>query len=182
MRIISGNRKGLRLKSPKGSLVRPTEDHIKEMIFNIIKPVKCASVVVDGFSGSGAVGLEFLSRGAGKCYFIDTSPSSVGLIRENISLAKLEEALVYKCAFSKALPKISEMVDYFYLDPPFSKEFLLKEALLLIDESPLLNSETLVISESSLDFPRELGLKRLKLYDRRDKKNKSVSFFAVHKL
>ena len=90
--------------------------------------------------------------------------------------------MVYKCAFSKALPKISEMVDYFYLDPPFSKEFLLKEALLLIDESPLLNSETLVISESSLDFPRELGLKRLKLYDRRDKKNKSVSFFAVHKL
>ena len=70
MRVISGIRKGHKLKSPKGKEIRPTEDRIKESLFNILGPLKEDSLVLDLFAGTGSIGVEFLSRGAKIVYFI----------------------------------------------------------------------------------------------------------------
>ena len=84
MRVISGSRKGHKLKSPKGENTRPTEDRIKESIFNILGNIKNNSLVLDLFAGTGSIGIEFLSRGAESCYFIDLSNDSIKIIKENL--------------------------------------------------------------------------------------------------
>ena len=72
MRVISGLRKGHKLKAPKGVMVRPTEDKVKESIFNILGAISEESVILDAFGGSGGIGIEFLSRGAKTCYFVES--------------------------------------------------------------------------------------------------------------
>ena len=82
MRVISGLKRGHKLKAPKGLEVRPTEDKIKESLFNILGYIDKDSLVLDLFGGSGSIGIEFLSRGARVCYFVDISSNSISYIKE----------------------------------------------------------------------------------------------------
>ncbi len=92
MRVISGDKKGFKLKAPKGMDTRPTEDRIKESLFNILGPINENSIVLDLFSGSGSIGIEFLSRGGAKfVYFIDNSNLSISTIKENIAHTDFEK-------------------------------------------------------------------------------------------
>ena len=84
MRIIAGDYKGRRLETPDNFDVRPTTDKVKEAMFSIISPYVVDGIFVDLFSGTGNLGLEALSRGASKCYFCDSSRTSIGIIRKNI--------------------------------------------------------------------------------------------------
>ena len=91
MRIIAGDYKGRRLNAPADYKIRPTADKVKEALFSIIGDDIDEAVVCDLFSGTGNLGLEALSRGADKCYFVDNSAESIRLIKENIEMCRAEE-------------------------------------------------------------------------------------------
>ncbi len=132
MRVISGLRKGHKLKSPKGQDIRPTEDRIKESLFNIIGPLKKESLVLDLFAGTGSIGIEFLSRGAKFVYFIDSSNESIRIIKDNLSLTKfLDSASIHKMDSINSIKFLREkgiLFDYIFIDPPYEKHNLFFKA------------------------------------------------------
>ena len=95
MRIIAGEFRGRRLKSPSDYSIRPTSDKVKEAVFSMIVPfIKENSIAMDVFSGSGNLGLEAISRGVSKVYFSDASKASLKLIKENIAVCRAEDRSV----------------------------------------------------------------------------------------
>ena len=186
MRVISGDKKGHRLKAPKGIDVRPTEDKIKESIFNIIRPLQMESIVLDLFAGSGSIGIEFLSRGAKKAYFVDASQKSIEAIKENINHTKLEEkSIVLKIDASRALDKFSRdnlKFDYIYLDPPFRHTELLYKVVSSIDKYDLLKSNGVLLIEHEKELNLEENINNLNKYDFRNYGSKSISFYKKHEV
>ena len=85
MRVIAGTARSLPLKTPPGSETRPTTDRIKETLFNILQADIPGCVFADLFSGSGGIGIEALSRGAAKAYFVDYSPAAISCIQQNLA-------------------------------------------------------------------------------------------------
>ena len=84
MRVIAGTARSLPLKTPAGMDTRPTSDRIKETLFNVLQGDLCDWVFVDLFAGSGGIGIEALSRGARKAYFVDNAPSAINCVMENL--------------------------------------------------------------------------------------------------
>lgn len=141
MRIVSGTNKGKKLYAPEGMSVRPTSDKIKEAIFNIIGYIDEESVVLDLFAGTGNVGIEFLARGAGVCYFVDASHKSLSYVNKNLELCSFKDrAKVIQSDYEKAIVNFSNMnmkFDYIFADPPYNlncsnniKELVLNNNLL----------------------------------------------------
>ena len=107
MRVIAGTARSLPLKAPEGRKTRPTTDRIKETLFNMIQTHIPGCVFVDVFSGSGGIGIEAISRGARKAYFIDNHSAAVSCIQENLAFTKLQDrAIVIKQDFLSALGNI----------------------------------------------------------------------------
>ena len=183
MRVISGIRKGHNLKSPKGKGIRPTEDKIKESLFNIISPISNEAIVLDLFSGTGQIGVEFLSRGAYKTYFVDKSITSISIIKENLLHTKLLDSSVIINKDAKiALRIINEMnlkFDYIYIDPPFKEHTLVIQTLETIIDNTLLKSRGLIIIEHENELVLENKFKNLIKYDTRKYKSKSLSFYRI---
>lgn len=150
MRVITGVAKGHKLKAPKGMNTRPTTDRIKETIFNILGDIDYNSIVLDLFAGSGSIGIEFLSRGAYKCYFIDNDLSSYKIILENIDKTKLKDkSEIYKNTYDKALRILGNKninFNYIFLDPPYNKG-LVEKSLEIISKHDLLDNKGLIIVE-----------------------------------
>ena len=147
MRVISGSARGLRLTSPDGINTRPTLDRVKEALFNMLQTHITDAVVLDLFSGSGALGIECLSRGAKKSVFVDVSPQAISCIKSNITSAKLtDKSLVIKNDFRDYIKDCREKFDLIFLDPPYSNDFY-KTALDLIAEKHLLNDDGFIIVE-----------------------------------
>jgi 16S rRNA (guanine966-N2)-methyltransferase len=90
MRVISGRFRGRKLKGPEGLELRPTGDRLKESLFNILKSEIAGAVVLDAFAGTGAIGIEALSRGASEAVFIESSATACRLIRKNLELCRIE--------------------------------------------------------------------------------------------
>ncbi|KGG81129.1 methyltransferase [Caloranaerobacter azorensis H53214] len=161
MRVITGTAKGHRLKVPKGLDVRPTTDRIKESLFNILGNNLEGSVVLDLFAGSGSIGIEFLSRGAKECYFIDNSIISIKAIKENLIKTKLiDKSYVYKNTAEKAIKKLGIRgirFDYIFMDPPYEKGLVIP-TLESIAYQDLLKEEGIIIieHESKLDLLNEI--------------------------
>lgn len=124
MRIIAGVAKGRHLYSPKGLRIRPTLDKVREALFNILGEVVQGSSVLDLFAGTGAMGIEALSRGAETCLFVENYGPAVETIKKNLKISGLEsKARVLKMDVFKALPLLSEKGEHFeiaFLDPPYS--------------------------------------------------------------
>lgn len=181
MRVISGMRKGHRLCSPKGMDVRPTEDKVKESLFNILGKIKTDSLVLDLFAGSGSIGIEFLSRGAGKCYFIDVSPRSISAIKENLSHTRLaESATVIKTNALSAIRDFSKSgieFDYIYVDPPFGYGDLLDKVFKNLNDHPILKDEGLLIVEHESQRILDEEIFEFKRTDSRRYGSKTITFF-----
>ncbi len=160
MRIIAGTARSLPLKAVEGADTRPTTDRIKETLFNIIAPEVPDAVVLDLFAGSGAIGLEALSRGAKRAVFVDHSRKAAAVIRENIHFTGFDDQCEVRCLdFLAALKALTEKerFDLVFLDPPYGKG-LAACALSALSESDLCEDEALVIVEESMDFhPEELA-------------------------
>ncbi len=118
MRIIAGSRKGHRIEAPKGLATRPTGDRVREAAFNLIGPVEGASVL-DLYAGSGAMGLEALSRGAGSAVFVETDRAACRTIERNLEKLRLTGAAVLCRDALQALATERRQYDLVLLDPPY---------------------------------------------------------------
>lgn len=129
MRVITGAARGRRLESPTGDDVRPTADVVKEAVFSIIQFSVEGSVFLDAFAGSGQMGIEAISRGAEKAYFIDSSRRSMSVIKKNITLCGFEDKAVTQSMDTISfLSGTREKFDTVFLDPPY-RTGLLQKAL-----------------------------------------------------
>lgn len=147
MRIIAGDFKGRILTTPKGEHVRPTTDKVKEAVFSMIAMHLEDAVVLDLFAGSGNLGLEALSRGAKHCYFCDRSKESIGLIKKNIAICRVQEqSSVFISDGLKLLERMPEKVDIVFLDPPYENG-MLQTCLLTISQQDLLREGGVIIAE-----------------------------------
>ena len=127
MRIISGRARGTKLYTLEGENTRPTLDRVKESLFNIIQNKIEDANFLDLFSGSGAIGLEALSRGAKKTIFCDSSKQAIEIINKNIKKTHLEDnSKVYNLDYKKALKEIKEKQDIIYIDPPYKTDFAIQ--------------------------------------------------------
>ncbi len=152
MRVIAGSARSVPLTAPKGDNVRPTTDRIKETLFNMLQTDIPDAVFVDLFSGSGAIGIEALSRGAKKAYFIDNDKESIACIEANLKKTKLEEgAMVLKQDGVSALGySIRETADVVFADPPYGKGY---DQLLInaAASSKAVGPDTLIVIEEEKD-------------------------------
>jgi 16S rRNA (guanine966-N2)-methyltransferase len=117
VRIIAGSRKGHRIEAPKGPTTRPTSDFVREAAFNLIGPVDGARAI-DLFAGSGALGLEAMSRGAESCVFVDSDREACRTINANLDKLRLE-ARVHCQAAQRALAATAGPYDLILADPPY---------------------------------------------------------------
>lgn len=164
MRIIGGKAKGTKLYTLEGNNTRPTLDRVKESLFNILQNDIQDSVFLDLFAGSGAIGLEAISRGAKKSILCDNSRDAVEVIKQNIKKTKFEKQVeLYKLSFDKLLTeKINEKIDLIYIDPPYKTNFAY-EALKIILEKELINPESTIVIETDREEEIDNQLKNLKI-------------------
>jgi 16S rRNA (guanine(966)-N(2))-methyltransferase RsmD len=122
MRVIAGKAKGHRLKLPKGVIVRPATNLVRGAIFSILETMAADwSQVLDLFAGSGALGIEALSRGAGWVDFVDRESRCCAIIKQNLEKAKLaERAHIYCCSVAKALSFLDKEYGIILMDPPYA--------------------------------------------------------------
>ncbi len=141
MRVIGGEFRSRRLKSLPGLDTRPTPDRLRETLFNVLAPRLADSLFMDVYAGTGAVGIEALSRGARRCIFIEKNRAAVEVIRENLATLGLESrAEVFSSKAATVLERVE--VDIAFLDPPYElvKEYelamtTLKTALAVVQHS-----------------------------------------------
>lgn len=181
MRVISGIRKGHRIKGAKIEGIRPTEDKIKESIFNILGNIRDDSMVLDLFAGTGSIGIEFLSRRAKRCYFVDVSPKSISIIEENLIFTRLmNKAIIIKKSGEKAIEYLNregKKFEYIYLDPPYHKHDLVYGILNQMGNSSILNKEGIIIIEHETKLNLENNISIFKKIDYRKYGDKSISFY-----
>lgn len=149
-RIIAGSLKGRPLKAPKGLETRPTGARVKQTLFDILAPVLSGCRFLDAFAGSGAIGLEALSRGAARVVFVDSSAPAIKAVQGNLALLHgLGEAQVFRQDSRIALAALADngvRFDVVYLDPPYASD-LYEEALQQIGEMGLLEPQGVAVAE-----------------------------------
>jgi len=157
MRVIAGKARGTKLLAPKHEGIRPTSDYIKENLFNIIQNDVMGCSFLDIFCGSGAVGIEALSRGAASATFIDNDKLSIALACQNLDKTKLkDEAVMLEGYALNALQKLSkQQFDIIFLDPPYF-EGLVTETLQTILEMDILADMGYIIVEISKELPKQV--------------------------
>ena len=154
MRIISGKARGTKLYTLEGDYTRPTLDRVKESLFSILQPKMKDAVVLDLFSGSGALALEALSRGAQKAILCDQSPEAIKIIKKNIEKTHFEEQTTVICQdYKKCLERIKEKIDIVFIDPPYKQNIGVDSAIRVI-EKDLLSEKGMIILETD-DEQRE---------------------------
>ena len=168
MRVIAGTAKRLQLKTVEGMDTRPTTDRIKETLFNMISEYLADSYFLDLFSGSGAIGIEALSRGAAHASFVEQSKKAMECIKENLAYTKLaDRAELYETDVINALSRMEgrNTFDYVFMDPPYN-QLLEKKVLEYLGSSNLLSEDALIIVEASIEtnfsYVSELGFSIIK--------------------
>lgn len=187
MRVIAGALRGRALRAPRGLAVRPTSDALRETLFNVCGPVVAGSVWVDCCAGSGAVGIEALSRGAKRVFFIEPARAARTALQANLAQLGLSDARVLAQAAPAALAALaadpnwpSRGCDFFFLDPPYA-EPCLYEAVLerLGGAAALLAPAAWVIAEHARrdDPGAEHG--RLRRFRRLEQGDSTLSFYRL---
>jgi len=153
MRIISGAYRGRRLQAQKSTKLRPTSDQLRETLFDVLGPTVEGSTFLDAYAGSGAVGLEALSRGAAHVVFIEHHRPAVELLRKNLEALKIESG--YRLMTSEVLSGLERLseeggrFDYLFLDPPYADIREYHHALRQSGRGELLKPTSWVIVEHS---------------------------------
>jgi len=150
LRVIAGSAKSLPLKAPKGFDTRPTSDRVKETLFNILAPDLPGCVFIDLFAGSGAIGIEAISRGARRAYFAENSNPALQCLAHNLAFTKLaEKATVLRTDARAALLGINESVaDIVFMDPPYGHS-LEKHVLETLAKLSYVKQSTIVVAEAA---------------------------------
>ncbi len=178
MRIIGGKYRSRVLAEFKGEEVRPTSDRAREALFNILALKLYGARVLDLFSGSGALGLESLSRGAKEAVFNDLSKDSVAILKKNLAALKIsvggEEAKVYNMDYLACLESMRGQFDLIFLDPPYRFDYG-EKALEKIAQRGLLSGNGVAMYER--DRPFEGEIQGLEKYDERKYGKAYLTFF-----
>ena len=153
MRIIAGQYRGRTIKTLKGGKLRPTSDQLRETLFNVIGPLIEGSTFLDAYAGSGAVGIEALSRGARDVVFLEHHRPAAELIRQNLKALNIENGFwLFRSAISRGLEKLQEEgshFDFIFLDPPYEEIREYHHTLRELARSGLLLPTSMVIAEHS---------------------------------
>ena len=172
MRVISGTARGTKLDSIENIDTRPTLDRVKESLFNIIHNKIEDSVVLDLFAGSGAIGIEFISRGSLKTYFCEKSHNACDMIKKNLAKTKFEsKSKIFEGDYKKCLENLAKnkiVLDIIYIDPPYKRD-LAGKAVEQIISLDLLNKNGIIIiepDEEKRDL-EEIKKLQIKVYDLR---------------
>ena len=178
MRIIGGKFRSRVLVEFAGEDVRPTSDRAKEALFNILSLKLYGARVLDLFAGSGALGLESLSRGAKEVVFNDCAKASLAIIKKNLAALKItpngEEAKLMNCDYLVCLEQVRGQFDIIFIDPPYRFDFG-EKALQKIAERKLLTENGIAVYERDRSFEGEIeGLEK---YDERKYGKAYFTFF-----
>ena len=188
MRVIAGSAKGVLLCSPKGNKTRPIPDNVKESLFNILAEIIPDSRVLDLYAGTGAVGIEALSRGAKSCLFVENGTFAIQAIEKNINAAKLlNRSVIVRCDVLKIIPFLEQNtdgIDIVFACPPYPlvDSISYREKLLILlsglFEKDIVCPGGIVVFQYrkiTLEVPQ--GASFLKLYDTRSYRETQISFF-----
>lgn len=162
MRVVAGNYKGRRLKAVNGMKTRPTTDKVKESMFNIIGPYFDGGHVLDVFAGSGALGIEAVSRGADHAILIDRSYKAIKTINENVALTKEPQrfSVVKGDSFKiiNSLAEKQEKFSYVFFDPPYREQKIVKMIQTLVKLQLLAKNAVIVCeTDQNAHLPVELA-------------------------
>jgi 16S rRNA (guanine966-N2)-methyltransferase len=167
MRIIAGKFRSRQLKSIKGMALRPTSDKLRETLFNVLGELAVNARFMDLFAGSGAVGIEALSRGGREAIFVEKHPPTAALIKKNLEALDIRSGVrVVASDAVKALERLAKEpfaanagIDILFLDPPYAETQQYKTVLGFLGDSNLLAENAVVIAEHqrSLDLPETFG-------------------------
>ena len=184
MRIIAGKFRSRRLQSLPGTDIRPTSDRLRETLFSILcggnPDALQGSVWLDVFAGTGAVGIEALSRGAGMVYFVESSKSAVEVIRQN--LLSLKTASGFEIVHHKSDRAIREFEarqikpDFIFIDPPYALQQLYRETLALLGSSAI-SERALIIAEHEKRFDPGEKFGRLQRSRKLEQGDAGLSFY-----
>lgn len=184
MRVVGGRLKGRVLSSFKGMSIRPTSDKVREAIFNILPRESPFGKVLDLFAGTGAMGIEALSRGAKEAVFVDKDQSAVNIIYKNLETCSLgAEARVLKKDVKSAVKFLAakgEKFDLIFIDPPYDSS-LVNEALKAVSSEGILERDGYLVAESSKRVKVQDGFPGLKRIDERKYGDTAVYFYIAEK-
>ena len=167
MRVISGSARRLLLKAPDGMDTRPTADRVKESLFNMLNPDLYGCAFLDLFSGSGAIGIEALSRGAQRAVLVDASMECAGIIKQNLEVTRLgENAEIINEDVYAAIERLGRRGDKFdiiFMDPPYAAGYYVP-VMEAIKKADILAAEGYIVAESAkgVDFTAAEGFKIFK--------------------
>ena len=177
MRVISGSARGAKLKTIEGNDTRPTTDKVKGAIFNILANDVYGKKVLDLYAGSGALGIEALSRGADMAVFAEKNAAAVEIIKKNLEHTKLvDKAKILKNDVFAVIKTASEKFDLIFLDPPYADE-LAGTTIKAIDEAKILADGGIIIAETDdgQTLPETVG--EIRLYDKRKYGRVNINFY-----
>ena len=169
MRVIAGKARHIQLKTVDTMNTRPTTDRIKETLFNMLHNDMPEATFLDLYSGSGAIGIEALSRGALRAVLVENDRDAIRCIRENLQKTKLSDsAVVMECDVISAIKKLDgkeKPFDFIFMDPPYNNQHE-KNVLNALKGTSLVDEYTTIIVEASLEtdfgYIEEMGYKLLK--------------------
>lgn len=187
MRVIAGKYGSRPLRSIRGLDIRPTSDRLRETLFNVLTAGNPdaleGSVWVDLFAGTGAVGIEALSRGARKVYFVETSPRAVGVIEQNLkSLGIVEGFKILRDDLSGVIWRMERehvAADVVFLDPPYHMQDAYGETLRSLADSALVWAMSLVIAEHDKKFDPGIEFRSLRRIRKLTQGDSALSFYRI---
>ena len=176
MRVIGGEFRSRRLKSIPGLETRPTPDRLRETLFDVLAPRIQDAVFLDAYAGTGAVGIEALSRGARRCLFVEKNRAAAAVIHENLAaLGLADRAEVFTGKAAVVLERVN--ADIVFLDPPYESDKEYEAALAVLGAAPS-GSRLVIVQHSALRaMPEQAGT--LRRYRLLKQGNNSLSFYSA---
>ncbi len=184
MRVIAGKYRSQPLASPKGRDTRPTSDRLRETLFNILAPQIQDAVFADLFAGTGAVGIEAISRGARQVYFAENAKISLQTLRHNLDRLQIRDQAIVEPA--GAMPLLRRLVkeeiklDLIFLDPPYKDQLAYETVLRFLAEQPILHVNAIVVVEHSRRFSLPNLNTQMQAYRRIEQGEAALTFFRCN--
>ncbi|MCU1285196.1 MAG: putative methyltransferase [Acidobacteriales bacterium] len=183
MRVIAGKFRSRKLNAPPGTETRPTSDRLRETLFNVVGPRVPDSVWLDLYAGTGAVGIEAISRGARQVYFVESEKKPARIIRENLKTLNIDEGSeVIERDVVQAVRLLDSQVvlcDFCFLDPPYGSHGAYEQVLGFISQSRLLNVQSIVIAEHDKHFDPGAKFGALERYRELKQGDAVLSFYRL---
>jgi 16S rRNA (guanine966-N2)-methyltransferase len=187
MRVIAGKYRSRQLRSLPGLDIRPTADRLRETLFNVLTAGNPAAlegtVWLDLFAGTGAVGIEALSRGASVVQFVESSARAAELIKQNLASLGIKSGFqILKQESIRALRALESsgvVVDFIFLDPPYDMEGAYRQSLETLSKSRMLRPESIVIVEHQKKFDSGEAFEALRRYRKLQQGDAALSFYRL---